>query len=188
MCPEVEELFRKPLEEVAQNIATSYVWHEDRKRMLPGQGAIFVVQTDAGTHRFFRLEEAVLYDSDYTMRRWPKSRGPEIAALTAGEIIAYQFHQAVLPFSKVGNLGSADNIQFAKLKEVNGRGEQLESEETEISGSKFSRLVGLRHRGLAHLTHFNLHGQRAFLLATGARQLSPEELKNLEEEILNFEL
>lgn len=182
----VEAFFRKPIEEVAQNIATSYVWHEDRKRVLSGQGAIFALQTESGTRRFFRLEEAVLYSHDYTMGRWSKSRGPEIVGLEPGEIIAYQFYQYLLPFIKVGGFDSAANIQPSNFKEIDKFGEYIDGEETEIGSAKLSRLVGLRQRELAHLTQFDFRGQRAFLLATGARQLSPEELKQLEDEILNF--
>lgn len=183
----IVELFRKPLGEVAQNIAISYVWHEDRKKVLNGQGAIFVLQTPTSARRF-RLEEAVLYSHEYTMSRWPNSRGPEIAVLNPGEIIGYQFHQYFLPFGKVGEIGSAANIQLSKFQEVDNYGEPMKTKEAEIGGVKLFRYIGLKDRSLAHLTPVDFRGKLAFLVSAGARELSAEELKQLEEEILKFTL
>ncbi len=181
----VREIFKQPIETVAQGIATASVWHKDRKKVLPGSGAIFALQTETGMRRF-RLEEAILYDHDYTMQRWPNTRGPQIAGLEPATIIAYQFHQYALLFAKFGDFGSAANIQLDKFAEVNGRGESLQSEKANIGGAKLSQLVGLRHRDLAYLTLFDFQGQQAFLLSAGTRRLSPAEIQRLEEEIFSL--
>lgn len=181
---EAERLFSQPLEEVAPQMATSYLCHEDRENPMAGNGAIFVLQTPVGMRRF-RLEEAILYSHDYTMKRWPGSRGPEIARLNPAVIIGYSFHTHILPFGKVGAIGSAANIQLSRFLEVNSRGEPLQGKDAVFGGVKlFREFIGLQDRGLAHLTTINFRSNRAFYIAAGLGQPSPEELKRVEEEIL----
>lgn len=181
---EVEVFFDRPEEVVAEDTAASWVRHEDRKKVSSGHGRIFALQTLSGSRLLYRLESAVVYGSDYTKQRWPHSRGPEIEQLRPGDVIGYTFHQYTLPFTKIGGSNSAANMQFSKLREIDKSGEPIPGDEAEIGGGELSKKIGLHHGGLAFLTPFNFRGDRAFLLAVGARQFSQEELKRIEEEIL----
>lgn len=183
----LELMFNRPLEEVAADISTTWKRHSDRKTVIQGngEGKIFVLRVGT-TNRFYRLEEVIAYTHDYTIERWPKSRGPEIARLKTADVIGYQFHQSVLPFIKVEGFGSAANLQFSHLRELDRFGEPLHGDEDEVSlkPAKLSSSIGLQHRGRAFMTLFNIRGNQALLLATGARQLSPDELQLIEEELL----
>lgn len=183
---ELKSVFGGSADEAATRIATSWSWHQDRKTIMPGTGQTFIIRAGS-VNRFYRLEYAIAYSHDYTMQRWPKSRGLEIAELDTADVIGYKFHQSVLPFVKVGDYGNAANIQLATFRELDKFGEPIPGEEEEITirSAKLSELIGLRHQGRAFITPVDLRGNRALLLATGSRQMSPEELKRIEEDLLS---
>ena len=169
-------------EEVISQFAARWVRHQDRRQAFEGQNRILGLDTPNGNH-FFRVDEAILYDDEYTKTRWPRSRALHIASLEPGEVVGYAFHQSTLTFIKTGNRGSAENIQLSSLSEVDRFGNPINRPESKLSAAKVAQLIGLRHQMHAQLTAFNFRGETAFLLSTGGRLLTPEEIKALEEEI-----
>ncbi len=183
---EARAFFDRPGEVVAGGFAAGWVRHTDRKEVFEGQASILALATPSRT-RLFRVDHVIYYDDEYTKNRYPNSRGPELASLDPGEAIGYAFHQSVLTFIKVGGAGSAANIQLSHLTEIDRNGEPLRERDSEITSAKVAQLLDFGHEMRAQLTTFNFRGTRAFLLSVGGRQLTEEEIRAIEEEILNFE-
>lgn len=185
---ELRGLFGGRPKEVAPKVAK--FWRpdpENKKLILPGTDpGQFLIMQVGSVNRFFEWDLAVAYSHEYTMNRWKNSRGPEIAELNTADVIAFPFHTHMLTFVKVGDLGSAANLQIASLREVDRYGNPILGEENEVhpTSAKITALLGLGNRGRAYLTPVDLKGRRALLLTTGARKLNPEELLRLEESIL----
>lgn len=183
---EVEVFFSRNLDAVAKDLARTWVPHENRRETHEGKGRVFALDL-GGMQRFYVLDAAITYTSEYTKSRWPKSRALEIEESPVGDIIGYSFHQYRLPFIKVGGNGSAANIQLANLKEVDRFGTPLSGDDSEIGGAKLSQIIGLQHKGHAFLTPFNFLGEREFIMSTRAPKLSADELRRFEEELLSPE-
>lgn len=183
---EIKKLFGGPVDQVAANVADTWSWHENRKLLLPGIGQTLIIRAGS-TNRFYRWKYAIAYSHEYTMQRWPNSRGPEIRDSETADIIGYPFHQYILPFVKIGAEGSAANLQIAEIREVDRFGDPIQGNEDEMTlkSAKISDLLGLRDRGRAFIAPVDLKGNRALLLAAGTKQMSPEELKSIEEDILS---
>lgn len=185
MTPEQRlNFFGQEGDEVTKSISGSWARHPDRREILSGQAAIVGMETRNGL-RLFRLDEAFYYDDAYTKSRWPNSRGPELASMEPGEVIAYKFHQTVLTFIKVGERGSSANIQLSKLTEVDRTGAPLLGSEAQINAGKVAQLLELEPQTRAQITPFNFRNIEGFLITTGSRTLTPEDIARIEEELLS---
>lgn len=178
---EIRAFFDRPGNIVIAEFASSWVRHENRQEIFEGQGRILGIQTPSRV-RPFRIEEAVLYRDSYTRERWSNSRGPIIAAMEPGEVVSFAFHTSVLTFIKTQG---AENIQLSYLQEVDNLGQPLEREGSVLTAAKIAREAGLEHQSHAQLFPFRFRDEQAFLLSVGGRRLSPDELKQLEEELLS---
>ncbi len=181
---DIRNLFVGSAGEAASKVAATWSWHEDRKNIMPGEGQTLIVRAGS-VNRLFILEHVIAYSHEYTMQRWPKSRGPEIASMDTAEVVGYSFHSYTLPFVKVGEIGSAANIQLATLRGLNIYGEPLMGDEAITKSAKLSEMIGLRHQGRGFITPVDFRGGRALLLTVGNKQLSPDELQRLEADLLS---
>lgn len=183
---EAKAFFDRPGEEIAGEFSAGWMRHQNRIETFEGRGSVLALDTADGT-RLFRVDGVIYYDDQYTKDRWPKSRGPEIATLASGEVIGYAFHQSVLTFIKVGGAGSSANIQLNNLTEVDRQGEPRRGRDAQIGPARVAQILGLEHQMRAQISAFNFRGRRAFLISAGNRQLSAEEIRSIEEEILGSE-
>lgn len=179
--------FGKPGEEVAASISGSWAKHPDRQETFQGSAAIIGLETPNGL-RFFRLDNAYYYNDEYTKKRWPNTRGPELASMQPGEVVGYQFHQTVLTFIKVGPVGDASNIQLAELTEVDKFGDPILGGEAKLKAGKAAALLGLESQSRGQITPFHFRNTEGLLITAGSRTLSSEEIARIEEEILRADL
>lgn len=178
----IRKFFDRPGEVVAANFATHWMSHPRRWPIFSGEGQILGLQTEAGV-KYYRVEEVVLYSDKYTKDRWPYSRGPEIMAMETGEVIGYMSQGGyVLTFVKTQG---AANIQLSALREVDRVGDPLPGDEMLLTSSMIAPLIGLRHKEHAQLAPFDFRGRRAFLIASGVRIPTDEELRRIEEDLLS---
>lgn len=177
------EFFGRPGDQVATDMSEGWVHHPDRQEVFPGQAAIIGLETGQGT-RMFRLDHSIYYDDAYTKQRWPNSRGPELATMAPGEVIGYKFHQTVLTFIKVGPVGDSSNIQLSTLTEVDRQGAPVLGGESQLKPGKIAELLGLDHQTRGQITPFNFRHTPGFLISVGDRELTPEEIQSIEDEIL----
>lgn len=178
--------FGRQGEEVASSFSGYWSKHPDRREIFPGSASVIGLETPEGL-RFFRLDEAVYYDDAYTKERWPNSRGPELASMEPGEVIGYKFHQTVLTFIKVGRVGDSSNIQLSSLTEVDKHGAPVLGGEAQIRAGKVAQLLGLENQTRGQISPFHFRNTEGFLITVGNRQLTEEEVRSIEEEILGAE-
>ena len=131
--------------------------------------------------RRFRIEEVILYSDEYTLKRWPNSRGPEISLMKPGGVIGYKFHRTVLTFIKTRG---AENIMLSSLTPVNSFGEASLDKVGSVLPGAIAQTIGLQHGMHARFEALDFRGERAFLLTTRVRKLTEEELRRIEEELL----
>lgn len=178
---EIRHFFDRPAEDIASELSSSWLRHENRAELHQGQGKILGLRTTTGTNRFFRIEEVIVYTSDYTYGRWPNTRAPEIDSLQPGDLISYVSRAATLTFIKTRR---AENIQFSHLQEVDRFGDPIRNQESTLKASGVAKVAGLKHKEKAHLLPFNFRGEKGLMLASGSRMLTEDELRRIEEEIL----
>lgn len=177
---EIRRFFDRPGQEVASELSSYWFNHSYPSEPHRGQAKVLGLQSEAGI-RFFTIDEMRLFEDSYTRDRWPKSRSLAIASLDPGEVIAFMSQgQHVLTFIKTQG---AENIMLQTLKEVDRFGDPLAGKEHTLTASNVARIVGLRHGMRGQLTPVHFRRERAFLLATGARELTDEELETIEEEL-----
>ena len=173
--------FDRPGSEVCGDLAAHWMNHTDRRKIYEGQAKVLGLQTDSMV-RFFTIEEVVLFEDSYTRERWPRSRSLSIASLSPAEVISFMSQgQHVLTFAKTQG---AENIMFSSLQEIDRFGDPLRGEGHILTASSVAKIVGLTHGMRGQLTPIHFRGGRAFLLATGARELSDQELDALEKELM----
>lgn len=177
---EIISIFNRPGEVVCSEFSRTWSRHQNRQEVFEGQAAVLGVQTPLGVG-YYKVEGVILYDDEYTRGRWPRSRGPEIAALNPGDVIGYSFHRSILTFVKTQG---AENIMLSLIQEINRFGDPTPGEDALVSAGKIGWLIGLGHREHAYLAPFDFRGRRAFLLSVGGSELSEAELRRIEEEIL----
>src|SRR3989344_4257557 len=177
----VKELFDRPGEQVAPDLAAHWMRHEDRKTIFDGEAQIIGIQTSAGM-QYFSIEEVILFSHDSTMKRWGNSRGPEIARLNSGGIICYDSRGRKLTFSKTQG---AENLMFSTLRQVDRLGAPLPGDENILTASKIATVAGLNHKSTGQLTPFYYRGRRALLLSVGGHRASEDEIQRLTREALH---
>ena len=173
--------FDRPAEEVAAEISTFWMNHENRSEVHQGQGKILAIVTPFGTRRLFRISQVYVYSNEYTFNRWPSSRAPEIDSMQPGELISYVSRSATLTFIKTRG---AENIQLDHLWEEDKYGDPLRNPDSELGSSGVAKVAGLGHKDRSHLELLNLREEQGFLLIHGSQMLSEEELRRIEAEIL----
>lgn len=179
---ETRRFFDRPGEIVAASLSKGWMKHPDRKQIHQGEAQIVGLQTQSGI-KYYTVEQVVLYPDEYTKERWPRSRGPEIAALESGEGIGYYAQGGhVLTFLKTQD---SENIQLDALREVDRRGDPLPGDEMLLTSSKIAPEIGLRHKEHAQLAPFDFRDRRAFLISAGIRIPTDEELRRIEEDLLS---
>lgn len=177
----IRTFFDRSASDVAAEISTSWVNHENRAEVNQGQGKILALVTPAGTSRFFRINHVIVYSNEYTYRRWPKARGPEIDSMQSGDLISYVSRAGILTFIKTRR---AENIQFSQLEEVDRFGDPIRNNDSELAASGVAKVVGLGHKDRSHLELLNFRGEDALILIPGSQALTEEDLRRIEEEIL----
>lgn len=169
---------------VAADISASWINQEDPKTPRTGKARIFVIEEEQA-RRLFLLQMAVVYESDYTLARWPRTRGPQIASMQPGEMVGYKFHQSVLPFIKVEPSGSAANLHLSEFQELDLNGNPIEGSKGIVRGGTFTRIAGIRDNGQqAFLTLLHVRNQELFLVSTRVRRYQMDELKRIEDDLM----
>lgn len=181
---ETYDFFNRVNNEVAEDFAGSWSYHEDSKRRLyPGDGKIIAVSSPNDIFSFYLVKEAELYSHEATRARWPrpKSRADQIEALSAGDVISFKYRAATLPFVKTIR---AANILLRSLQPVDIRGTNLSGAEI-LGPTKFANLAGL-DKGVAHLYPIDYKGRLIFELSQDLPRLDIEQLKKIEADILGI--
>lgn len=179
---EVITIFDRPGDTVAPDISKFWMDHEDRQQVHTASevfnGHLLGLQTNNGV-LMHRINEVIVYTPEYTMGRWPYSRGPQIESLPSGSVICYGFHKTVLTFFKTQGAG---NIMLSSLVRVDRLGNPLEGDKNLLKAGGVAKLVGLSHMEVGRLTPFNFRDQKALLLSKQTH-LTDEELDRLDDEL-----
>ncbi len=177
--------FDRPGQLVAPDLAAHWYTHIPTKEKVKptlhdGQAKILGLETTVGMQAF-DIQEAVIFTADETMSRFGGSRGREIGALEAGEIICYNSRGIILTFVKTQG---PENIMISSLRRVDHQGNPLYGDEAEVSASKVAVLAQLHHKATGQLSPFEFQGRQAFLLTIAGHKYDDNELQRLYEELL----
>lgn len=185
MIESVQEFYGRPATEVAPELAERWSIHQvvdtaGKPIIYEGQGRLVGLQVGKGVKLYMpRLVE--VYSHDYTMGRWPKSRGLEIDRLQPGELVAYGFRGTVCVYIKTQG---AENIMVKALAEVDHQGKSLEGLDYLLRASQIAPTLGLGHQGRGQISAYEHAGHKLFLFHKGQRKLTDAERVNIEAQLL----
>lgn len=182
MLKEASEFFDRPNELILPEFAATWRRHDDDKklqRLGTPKAKVIVANTISG-RRLFRVQHAVGYSHEYTMKRWPDSIGPEINDLYPAEVVTYRYRAGILNFVKTQQ---SANIWLEVMQEVDRTGEPIDKKG--LSGKAFCEQLDLVPKSISRLYFLSLPQiPDAFYLSHAKEDISEEALNRLEDELL----
>jgi hypothetical protein len=178
---ETSEYFNRPATEVADKFAMRWTIHSESKTQKPevheGSGQLIALQ-NGNSVKLYIPRSVEVYSHDYTMGRWPNSRGVMINTMTPGDIVAFTFRASTLLFIKTQG---AENIALQILSPADHNGRAVDDPKDTLTAAKIAPVLGMRHNTIGHTTWFPHNGLHPILFHFGQRVLGERERTEIEE-------